>query len=499
MAIKSKLRLGQVKTAIDADVTFTGDGGRQFLKLDKDGNVILGDANAGVQIDGAISGSKVGKDAGDIMIIESTLDNNDFLKVHASNAAILGRSATEMQADLGVNANLTGLALGIANNNLLQANANVADNDFLRVDGTKIEGRTVAETMADLSGGAGAAFSMNTQRITNLAAPTAGTDAVNRDYVDTRAAGLDPKESVYVATTANVAGTYNNGAGTITAASNGAIGNIDGETIGGQERILVKNQTDAKQNGIYVVTTVGDGSNAYVLTRADDANTGAELSQGVFVFVSAGTTNGGNGFLMSHNGNDEAATVGTDNLTFQQFTGTAALTFGDGLAATGNQVDVDLAADSGLEFSSGELRLKIADDSLERDSSNAGVSVKLKPSAGIVIQGSGVGLKIDLAGSDVEGVSRFSGKAFKQTIVRSGGALAADTNLAIGNVGGGFQQNDFTSAATADRELYLNGQLLLEGADASANNDWYSDTGGSVKFEFVIENDDVLQFVYRKT
>ena len=76
--------------------------------------------------------------------------------------------------------------------------------------------------------------------------------------------------------------------------------------------------------------------------------------------------------------------------------------------------------------------------------------------------------------------------------------MNADTNLAIGNVGGGFQQNDFTSAAQNDREIYLNGMLLLEGADASANNDWYTDTGGSVKFEFVIENDDVLQFAYRK-
>ena len=61
MAIKSKIRLGQLKTAIDTDVTFTGDGGRQFLKFDKDGNVILGDGSAGVVLDGAISGSKVGK------------------------------------------------------------------------------------------------------------------------------------------------------------------------------------------------------------------------------------------------------------------------------------------------------------------------------------------------------------------------------------------------------------------------------------------------------
>ena len=64
--------------------------------------------------------------------------------------------------------------------------------------------------------------------------------------------------------------TYNNGAGTLTASSNGAL-SIDGSvTISTNDRILVKNQTDTKQNGIYVVTATGDGSNPFVLTRAGD-------------------------------------------------------------------------------------------------------------------------------------------------------------------------------------------------------------------------------------
>ena len=94
----------------------------------------------------------------------------------------------------------------------------------------------------------------------NLTDPTQDQDAATKSYVDNVVNGLDVKESVQVATTANLASTYNNGAGTLTASSNGAL-SIDGSAASTNDRILVKNQTDSKQNGIYVVTATGDGSN----------------------------------------------------------------------------------------------------------------------------------------------------------------------------------------------------------------------------------------------
>jgi len=104
-----------------------------------------------------------------------------------------------------------------------------------------------------------------------------GSDSlVNKSYVDSVANGLDVKASVRVATTANLAGTYDNGAGTITAGSNGAI-SVDGVTLVVNDRVLVKDQSTAAQNGFYKVTTVGSGSAAFVLTRTPDADAASEL------------------------------------------------------------------------------------------------------------------------------------------------------------------------------------------------------------------------------
>ena len=106
---------------------------------------------------------------------------------------------------------------------------------------------------------------------------------VNKTYVDQVANGLDVKASVRVTTTANLVATYNNGNGTLTANSNGAIA-IDGVTLVLNNRVLVKDQTTQTQNGFYKVTTVGSGSAAFVLTRTPDANEASETYFGCIYF-----------------------------------------------------------------------------------------------------------------------------------------------------------------------------------------------------------------------
>ena len=213
---------------------------------------------------------------------------------------------------------------------------------------------------------------VDTSRITNVTDPSGAQDAATKAYVDSVANGLDVKESVRYASTANAAGTYDNGAGTITAGSNGAF-SIDGQTPSASDRILLKDQSDATENGIYVVTTVGDGSSAYVLTRGPDADTAAELTGGTFFFVEEGTANADNGYVATHNG---TPTLGTTNITFSQFSGAGQISAGDALTKTGNTLNVAVD-DSSIEVSGDALQIKASGVGTNQLASNAVTTIKI--------------------------------------------------------------------------------------------------------------------------
>ena len=176
---------------------------------------------------------------------------------------------------------------------------------------------------------------------------------VNKTYVDQVANGLDVKASVRVTTTANLVATYNNGNGTLTANSNGAIA-IDGVTLVLNNRVLVKDQTTQTQNGFYKVTTVGSGSAAFVLTRTPDANEASEITGGAFTFVEEGTANADNGYVATHNG---VPTLGSTNITFDQFSGAGQISAGAALTKNGNTIDVAVD-DSSIEVSGDALQVK---------------------------------------------------------------------------------------------------------------------------------------------
>lgn len=166
-------------------------------------------------------------------------------------------------------------------------------------------------------------------KITNVATPTVGTDAVNKDYVDSIASGLDPKESVRVATVGNLAGTYTDAnPDTLTGVPN----TIDGISLALNNRVLVKNQTDAKQNGIYYVTSVGVTAD---LARApdQDGTPAQEVSAGNFTFVELGTVNANSGWVVTGDG---ILVLNVDNINWTQFSGSATFNAGSGLTKTGN-------------------------------------------------------------------------------------------------------------------------------------------------------------------
>ena len=227
----------------------------------------------------------------------------------------------------------------------------------LDVDNITIDGNTVSSTNSNgnivLDPNGTGTVDVSGAKITTVGTPSQSTDAATKGYVDGVVNGLDVKKSVDFASTANVAGTYNNGAGTITAGSNGAL-SMDGGSPAIGQRVLLKDQTDNVQNGIYSVTTAGNAGAAYVLTRATDADAAAEISGGAFFFVEQGSANADNGYVTTHNG---TPTIGTDDITFEQFSGAGQISAGSALTKTGNTLNVAVD-DSSIEINSDALRVK---------------------------------------------------------------------------------------------------------------------------------------------
>lgn len=182
---------------------------------------------------------------------------------------------------------------------------------------------------------------VSSKRITSLADPIQDQDAATKAYVDAVKTGLDIKESVRAATTANIAVL----SGTLT---------VDGVDLLAGDRILVKDQDTGSENGIYVVA-VG------AWTRAVDFDNipGIEVTAGAFTFVEEGSTNADSGWVLTTNG---TITIGTTALTFAQFSGAGQITAGDGLTKTGNTINVVGTAN----------RISVTADAIDIDSAYVG-------------------------------------------------------------------------------------------------------------------------------
>jgi hypothetical protein len=152
----------------------------------------------------------------------------------------------------------------------------------------------------------------------SAATPTADTHVTTKGYVDSVASGLDVKDSVRVASTTDIN----------TATPPAA---IDGVTMVAGDRVLLKDQSTASQNGIYSYDAAG-------LTRTDDMDEAGEFV-GAFFFVEEGTVNSDQGYVMTTDG---PVTVGTTALTFTKFTGTGQITAGDALSKSGNTLNVNV-------------------------------------------------------------------------------------------------------------------------------------------------------------
>ena len=223
--------------------------------------------------------------------------------------------------------------------------------------GTPALGTATPNAIAGVTGSAGSAstpskedhthaftpaadLSMATYKLTNVGTPTADTDAANKGYVDSVAQGLDPKASVIAATTT---------AGTLaTSFADSQV--VDGITLATNDRILIKNQADAAENGIYVVAASGAPA------RAADMNAGAEFP-GAFVFVETGTVNADTGWVCTTNA---PITVDVTDITFTQFSGAGTYTASNGVLLTGSNFTFDPRTGYGLQTGASGAEIKLA-------------------------------------------------------------------------------------------------------------------------------------------
>ena len=186
-------------------------------------------------------------------------------------------------------------------------------------------------------------LNMSNNRITNLPSPTDDADAATKAYVDANSQGLDVKGSVRVATTGNV--------DLSSALANGST--VDGVSLVTGDRVLVKDQSTASQNGIYVVQASG------AAVRAADFDSDDEVTSGAFTFVEEGTANASNGFVLV---SADAITVGSTNMSFEQFSGAGQIEAGAGIKKNGNELFLSFGAGV-VELPSDEIGLDLASDS----------------------------------------------------------------------------------------------------------------------------------------
>lgn len=181
-------------------------------------------------------------------------------------------------------------------------------------------------------------------KLTDVATPASGTDAATKSYVDNRLNGLDWKDSVRAATTADVTLS-----GTQT---------VDGVALVAGDDVLVKDQTAGADNGVYEVA-------AGAWTRRADADSSAEVTPGMAVFVEEGAANGNQQWALT---TDAPIVLGTTPLVFAQTGAQGAVpTAGAGLTLTSNTYDVVAGSATGTGGPGGGLVVNADSVVVDRD------------------------------------------------------------------------------------------------------------------------------------
>ena len=289
----------KLDTTLNDTQIFVGNGSNVATGVAMSGDATIANTGALTIANDAITSAKIADDS----IVNADINSSaaiDYSKMAAmTSASILVGDNSNVPTVTAVSGDVTLSDTGVVD----------------IIDDVNLGGNPTTTTQADTD---------NSTRI--------ATTAYVHTRVDTAIQGLSSKESVIAASTGNLTLS-----GTQT---------VDGQALSAGDRILVKNQTDASENGIYEVA-------AGAWSRADDANTWDELV-GAFVFVEAGTVNASSGFTTTILA---GGTLGTDNIPWVQFSGAGQITAGAGMTKTGNTLDVITADASRIVINSNDIDL----------------------------------------------------------------------------------------------------------------------------------------------
>jgi hypothetical protein len=279
-------------------------------------------------------------------------------------------------------------------------------------------------------------ISVSSGKITDLATPTVAADAVNKQYVDDLvASGITyhtPVKYEVPDTTGNLNATYNNGtsgvSATLTNSGSLVVFTPDGTAASLNDRILIYNQTNAYENGVYTVKTVGDGSTAWVLMRATDADTYAlkspnGLGEGDAFFITSGNTGAGETYVCNTTG---VITFGSTSISFVQVSATQIYAGGNGIDISGPTISL-------------VSPVTVA---------NGGTGLTTAPTNGQLLTGNGTGYSLNTLHSgtgisiaNAPGSITITNSAPDQTVT-----ISAGTNI---TVDGGYPSFTISSSAGA--------------------------------------------------